>query len=195
MAAPAIECLEYGSISPADARALAELQVATWPPQDPAAIPQAIEDSTASLLHPVRHLPPNASFTLPYAGPAGQRPAHLLPPRGRPAAFTVARLPTSHSHTAWPPDRDGAGSGLYGHAARGRGLGAILMRETFKLVDSGEFSCSLFQTCVPSFYERLGARVITNRIVNSLGADPEARPFWDPTIMVYPKTYDWPEAR
>jgi len=68
------------------------------------------------------------------------------------------------------------------------------MRETFKLVDSGEFSCSLFQTCVPSFYERLGARVITNRIVNSLGADPEARPFWDPTIMVYPKTYDWPEG-
>ena len=42
--------------------------------------------------------------------------------------------------------------------------------------------------------ERLGARVVTNRFVNSLAADPGARPFWDPVTMVYPRSFDWPEG-
>ena len=194
MATPVIECLEYGAITPADARALAELQVATWPPKDPAAIPQAIEDGTLSLLHPASHLPQNASFSLPYAGPAAQRP-RIFCLREDGKILSQSRIfPRTIATPRGPLTVMGLGAVCTAHAARGRGLGAILMRETFKLVDSEDFVCSLFQTCVPSFYDRLGARVIINRIVNSLGADPGARPFWDPTIMVYPKTYDWPEG-
>jgi predicted N-acetyltransferase YhbS len=77
---------------------------------------------------------------------------------------------------------------------RGRGLGAILVRKAFELVDYGTFPFSLFQNSDSNrlFYEKLGARVIDNRIVNSLGEDPLKNPFWAQLAMVYPAAKPWP---
>ena len=53
----------------------------------------------------------------------------------------------------------------------------------------------LFQTGVPGFYEKLGARCVSNRFVNSTNSeDPEVNPWWDEHIMIYPSTCDWPEG-
>ena len=77
---------------------------------------------------------------------------------------------------------------------RGRGLGETVVRAVFELVDAGDFPCSLFQTShqVRPFYEKLGSCVIENKIVNSLGEDVEANPFWDRVVMRYPATGEWP---
>jgi len=79
---------------------------------------------------------------------------------------------------------------------RGRGLGEVVVRAAFELVDRGEFEWSLYQTStkVRPFYERLGAVVAKNRIVNSCGEDPEANPFWDTVVMRYPSNEGWPSG-
>ncbi len=70
-------------------------------------------------------------------------------------------------------------------ADRGRNLGVAVVRETFGLVDDGVFRWSLFQTThrVRPFYEKLGACLVTNRIVNLRGEDPAKNPFWDEIVM------------
>lgn len=81
---------------------------------------------------------------------------------------------------------------------RGQGLGAAVVRAAFDLVDSGMFSVSLFQTPVIEFYAKLGARKVTNRFVNSLWkpGDPHSatHPWWDPDVMIYPASAEWPEG-
>jgi predicted N-acetyltransferase YhbS len=79
-------------------------------------------------------------------------------------------------------------------AQRGRGLGELVVKAVFELVDAGVFPFSFFQTTskVRSFYEKLGAAVATNRVVNSLAEDPRACPFWDEVLMRYPSSGDWP---
>jgi predicted N-acetyltransferase YhbS len=81
-------------------------------------------------------------------------------------------------------------------AERGRNLGAAVVRETFQLVDRGVFPWSLFQTThkVRPFYEKLGACLVANRIVNSLGEDPTKNPFWDEIVMRYAAGPGWPEG-
>lgn len=89
--------------------------------------------------------------------------------------------------------------------ARGRGFGKAVVRSAFARVDEGAFPFSLFQTSRKNqgFYEKLGARRIEARIVNSrapedpddrMGGDPEANPFWDEIAMVYPAATPWPEG-
>ncbi len=74
------------------------------------------------------------------------------------------------------------------------GVGALMVRAAFERVDDGIFPLSLFQTSVPGFYEKLGAKQVTNKFVNSLNADaPDAIPWWDPNIMVYPAKRKWSE--
>ncbi|HEX6961059.1 MAG TPA: GNAT family N-acetyltransferase [Lacipirellula sp.] len=79
-------------------------------------------------------------------------------------------------------------------AVRGRGLGEQVTRAALGLIDAGEFDYALFQTNrrVQGFYEKLGAVLVKNPIVNSLGADPNANPFWDEIVMRYPSDEDWP---
>jgi len=81
-------------------------------------------------------------------------------------------------------------------AERGRNLGAAVVREAFKLVDQGIYEWSLFQTThkVRPFYEKLGACLVSNRIVNSLGDDPTKNPFWDEIVMRYPSRAGWPDG-
>lgn len=82
-------------------------------------------------------------------------------------------------------------------ARRGEGLGALVVSEAFKEVNAGRYPVSLFQTGVPKFYEKLGARLVENTFVNSL-YDPADRhgspdaPWWEPHVMIFPATYDWP---
>lgn len=79
---------------------------------------------------------------------------------------------------------------------RGRGLGETIARAALTKVDDGSFPFALFQTSpeVRPFYEKLGASVVENRIINSLAEDPETCPFWDAVAMRYPNHGDWPEG-
>jgi predicted N-acetyltransferase YhbS len=69
---------------------------------------------------------------------------------------------------------------------RGQGLGRQIVLEAFKRVDSGAFEFAIFQTGVPGFYEPMNCRALANRVVNSLADAPDANPFHDTHIMVYP---------
>jgi predicted N-acetyltransferase YhbS len=78
---------------------------------------------------------------------------------------------------------------------RREGLGRDIVKKAFERVDAGDFVVSLFQTAVPGFYTKLGARPVTNRFVNSQNSeDPDANPWWDPNIMIYPASASWPEG-
>lgn len=72
-------------------------------------------------------------------------------------------------------------------AYRNRKLGSHLVSEAFSFIESQKFECSVFQTPVPQFYEKLGCRIIHNRFINSKhDRDPQKNPWWDTYIMVYP---------
>lgn len=81
-------------------------------------------------------------------------------------------------------------------ALRGRGLGELVVRAALAPVDDGEFPFALFQASrrVQRFYEKIGATIVENRIVNSLADDPTANPFWDEIVMRYPRGIDWPKG-
>jgi hypothetical protein len=77
---------------------------------------------------------------------------------------------------------------------RGRGLGELVVRAAFALVDEGQFEFALFQTNrrTQPFYEKFGAAPVTNPVINSLAAEPTANPFWDEVVMRYPADGNWP---
>jgi len=77
---------------------------------------------------------------------------------------------------------------------RGHGLGGKIVRAAFAFVDEGPASFSVFQTSsdVQSFYQRLGSKVVENRIIDSTAEDPNACPFWDDVVLRYPASGDWP---
>lgn len=70
-----------------------------------------------------------------------------------------------------------------------KGLGALLVRAAFERIDKQEFAVALFQTAVPGFYEKLNCKIINNKIINSLGENPDSNPFWDPYVMIYPRQF------
>jgi predicted N-acetyltransferase YhbS len=77
---------------------------------------------------------------------------------------------------------------------RGHGLGEAVVRAAFGPVDRGEFPFSFFQTShrVRPFYEKIGAVLATNPVINSLADGPKTNPFWDEIVMRYPGRGDWP---
>ena len=79
---------------------------------------------------------------------------------------------------------------------RGRGLGVKITRKAFEQVGQPSWpDVSLFQTPVPQFYEKLNSRIVTNRFVNRRNArDLEANPWRDPTVMIYPAKFAWPDG-
>ncbi|MEM8737101.1 MAG: GNAT family N-acetyltransferase [Planctomycetota bacterium] len=81
--------------------------------------------------------------------------------------------------------------------ARGLGLGVHVVRAVFDRVRQHPGSVSLFQTGpAKGFYEKLGARVVTNRFVNSAHpTEPDANPFTDQAVMLYPADADWPAGQ
>ena len=83
-----------------------------------------------------------------------------------------------------PPDR------------RGEGWGKKVVEQALALVDSGQYKLSLFQTRVPEFYEKLGARLVQNNFINSKGKDGiDKKPWWNPYQMIYPGNFEsWPDG-
>lgn len=81
-------------------------------------------------------------------------------------------------------------------ALRGQGLGALVTGKAFEQVGQGEWpSVSLFQTPVPVFYEKLGCRMVSNIFVDRTNQQaPDAFPWRDDTIMIYPAEFDWPDG-
>jgi len=79
---------------------------------------------------------------------------------------------------------------------RGRGYGVAVAADAFSLVDEGAYPLSLFQTGVPEFYARkFGARVVENRFVNRRSeTSPEANPWWDSEVLIYPADAPWREG-
>ncbi len=74
---------------------------------------------------------------------------------------------------------------------RGRGWGEAAVRAAFNFLPELGAQVSLFQTGVPHFYEKLGARTVSNRFFN--GENPE-NPFWDSCEMIYPASFAWPDG-
>ena len=76
---------------------------------------------------------------------------------------------------------------------RGQGLGALVTQAAFSQIGQGTSpTISLFQTPVPSFYEKLDCRLIDNRFVNRQSeTDTETGPWRDDTIMIYPSAHEW----
>jgi len=77
---------------------------------------------------------------------------------------------------------------------RGKGLGSTVTEAAFQYVGQmGWPDVSLFQTPVPAFYENLNCRLVTNRFVNQRNdAAPQAYPWRDETVMIYPAEFAWP---
>ncbi|EDY83264.1 hypothetical protein VDG1235_2889 [Verrucomicrobiia bacterium DG1235] len=78
---------------------------------------------------------------------------------------------------------------------RGKGLATVLVKDAFSRLGEAVPWC-LFQTGVPDFYQRLGAFKVENSFVNSRSREgSEASPWWDPFVMVYGDSRNWPEGR
>lgn len=78
---------------------------------------------------------------------------------------------------------------------RGKGIGAQIVQHIFQCIPSGDTRVCLFQTGVPEFYEKLNCKRIDNQFINSNNeTNPDANPFWDPYVMIYPKSFNWPQG-
>ncbi|BCM88957.1 hypothetical protein IAD21_00799 [Abditibacteriota bacterium] len=77
---------------------------------------------------------------------------------------------------------------------RGRGWGEAVVRAALGVMPEMAIAVSLFQTGVPQFYEKLGARIVNNRFFNGQNPDDSSNPFWDLEEMIYPAAFPWPEG-
>jgi GNAT superfamily N-acetyltransferase len=81
---------------------------------------------------------------------------------------------------------------------RGLGLGAAVVRAAFAQVAAGRYGVALYQTGVPRFYEKLGARLVHNPFINSRHCPGDKgspdNPWWEPHVMIYPAAASWPEG-
>lgn len=172
-----IETLDRRNLTEAEARPVAELLVKVFPRR-------GLDERLAKLVGDWRE----------YRGPEEAHPrSFIIRENGRVLAHASASprtIATSEgellvlalAHVATDPE------------ARGRKLGQAVVRAAFDLVDHGPFAHALFQTAgnVRSFYEQLGAGVVTNPIVDSISGQPMQNPFWDDVVMRYPAAKHWP---
>jgi predicted N-acetyltransferase YhbS len=172
-----VECLEWQALSPEDALQIGELTFAIWGPKDkPDARPQPAGNYTG------------------YCGSASRRPRRYVVRDG-------GRI-VSHA-SVFAREIDVAGHRYIAAALggvctyeeyRGKGYAAEIVRAVLQQVDRGDFELCLFQTGIPAFYEKLGCRCISNRIINSLSDNPEKHPLWEEHMMVYPRSLAWPDG-
>ncbi|MEX2093670.1 MAG: GNAT family N-acetyltransferase [Pirellulales bacterium] len=176
-----VETIDRRVMCESDARAIAELLCTVW--QQPG---RTVETRMAEML----------SAWSDYRGPEAQFPRSFLV-RADGRAIAHAEFSPRTIGTSIGEMTIGALAGVCTHPrVRGKGLGVQLVRAAFKLVDDGTFPFALFQNYVDkqSFYEKLRARAIDNRIVNSLGEVPAKNPFWADVAMVYPAEKRWPSG-
>jgi predicted N-acetyltransferase YhbS len=174
-----VETLDGRNLTEADARAVAELLCAIWPKAG-----RTVETRVAEML---------GQFS-DYRGPEAQRPRSFLVREGGRVIAHASVYPRTIGTSAGDLTVLALARVCTDPAVRGRKLGQAVTRAAFDLVDRGAFPFSLFQTseAVRPFYERLGALTVDNHFINSLAADPRARPWWDKVIMRYPNQPGWP---
>ncbi|MEQ8210366.1 MAG: GNAT family N-acetyltransferase [Lacipirellulaceae bacterium] len=178
---PEIETWYVDDIDPALALEISKLLCTVWPK------PDRTPESRAQQL---------AEEQGKYSGPKSQAPrSFLMREHGRVIAHS-AILPRKIRTSQGEHVVAGLAKVCSDPKQRGRGLGERIVRAALQVVDSGEFEVMLFQTSIEvrPFYEKHGAREIENRIVNSLADDPDANPFWDRVVMIYPSDAEWPEG-
>jgi len=176
-----IESFDARAITQTDAQVIGRLLAKVWPnPKKPAKFrTQQMLDMVH--LYAGSDLPAPRRFVIREAGKVIAHASIVPRTIGTTAGdLTIAAL----AQVCTDPDQ------------RGRALGKLITQAAFDMVDSGVFRFSLFQTTpqVRPFYERLGGCLVENRIVNSLGEDPQASPFWDSVAMRYPSGGEWPEG-
>jgi predicted N-acetyltransferase YhbS len=172
-----VEVIDRRNLTEAEARPVAELLFKVFPRRP-------LEDRLALFISQWRH----------WDGPEKYYPRSMILRDGSRVIAHAAAAPrtigttegdltaAALAHVATDPDY------------RGQRLGQAVVRAVFDLVDHGPYEHSFFQTSfkVQPFYEKLGAALVTNRIINSLADDPEANPFWDEVVMRYPVAKHWP---
>ncbi|MEM9418286.1 MAG: GNAT family N-acetyltransferase [Planctomycetota bacterium] len=81
-------------------------------------------------------------------------------------------------------------------SVRGQGLGVKVVQAAWASVDDGTHPLCVFETGeARPFYEKLGARVVDNTIIDSTHpTSPRNNPFEDAWVMVYPAEAAWPEG-
>lgn len=176
-----VECLDAREISQADALAIGELLATVWPKpgKDAAYRAKQLLESGSE-----------------YAGPDAQCPrSFVLREEGVVIAHSGI-ITRTISTTAGDLTIAGLARVCTDPTQRGRGLGEAIVRPALATVDAGDFPFALFQTSpeVRPFYEKQGAVVVDNEVINSLGDDLSVCPFWDEVIMRYPGTGNWPEG-
>ena len=168
-----VESLPFDAVSPDLRREIVVLQNLVWPSKEQSLeqrIEKALAETTPNtdvksqvIWHVVRDgsrlLAICQSFRRVVATEAGQR-------------FPVLAIASVVAHPEF----------------RGRGHAKAAVRTAWTRL-SPEFPASFFQTGVPGFYERIGARRVSNRIYDSTGADCA---FWEPHAMIYPANAPWP---
>jgi GNAT superfamily N-acetyltransferase len=178
----AVEELDARNYSTADARAIAELLCLVWPK------PEKTVDVRQEQL---------VALGGDYIGLENQHPrSFVVRDAGRVIAHS-GMLPRTICTTVGELTIAGLSRVCSDPSYRGKGLGEIVVREVFALVDDGTFPFSLFQTSrrIRPFYEKMGAVVVENRIVNSLADGPAANPFWDEVTLRYPQQREWPKGQ
>ncbi|MEN1680169.1 MAG: GNAT family N-acetyltransferase [Planctomycetota bacterium] len=174
-------CWTHHDLSDEQATAIAELMVATWPnPDKDVAVRAQVMQSLGAMPCP-SEAASSRSFVL---CDGGKVVAH---------ASMQPREIETQSGMLWV-------LGLAGVCAdaslRGKGLGKRIVQAALAMIDDGLAPFSLFQTSreVRPFYERLGACLVENPIVDSTADDPQSCPFWDNVAMRYPATDGWPQG-
>lgn len=179
---PTVESVALGELSDSDRRSIAELICRTWPKAHKDVVYRMNQlRALAEGYQGLSELAPRAFIV---RGEEGVDANTIIEPRtiGTTAGdLTVLGLGKVCSH----PGR------------RGEGLGALVVKAAFAMVDQGLFAFSLFQTThhVRPFYERLNCCVVENDVINSQHADAaDLHPFADEVVMRYPADPDWPEG-
>jgi predicted N-acetyltransferase YhbS len=176
-----VENLDARFLTEADAQAIAELLVSVWPKS-----PKTVAVRQQQMLDMGRD----------YDGADQQAPrSFILREQGQLIAH-AAVIPRTIGTTQGELTIAGLARDGTDPDQRGHGLGALIVRPVFELVDQGAFPFSLLQTSteVRPFYEKLACAVVDNRIINSLADDENHCPFWDRVIMRYPDGPEWPEG-
>lgn len=174
-----VETWDSCSFTLAQAQAIGELIDMVWPKPHVTAADRAAQQT---------------AIGRQYHGPAAQAPrAFVVEEDGRVVAHAAIQ-PRAVGTTAGDMTIAGLLRVCSDPRERGRGLGELVTRAAFEVVDRGDFPFVLFQASerVRPFYEKLGAVVVENPIVNSLAEDPTAKAFWDDVVMRYPGGGDWP---
>lgn len=174
-----VETWDVRDYTPAQAQAVGDLIAQVWPKPHLTAADRA--DQQLEIGEKYRRL----------GGPA---PRSLVVLEGGRVIAHASLLPREIGTTQGDMIIGGLARVCSDPALRGQGLGELVVRAAFGLVDAGEFPFALFQTNerTSPFYEKLGAVQVHNAIINSVGEGPKGNPFWDEVVLRYPGGAGWP---